>query len=188
MYKIATHDSATGEKGSDILSLLVTPFAMTQSKTISEQYDCGCRMFDIRVRRSRHNNEWICAHGLWESKKTVDDILTYLNEKGDTYVTITYEGRKSNDFIDFINTTTERYKDIVFGGAAYKFSEGDKGCKNKYNYVTQYPKNWPPCRSEFKKLDGRSWHTYLPLPWLWKKLYYNKPAFNEDTYIYVDFL
>ena len=37
--KIATHDSATGEKGRGFLSFLVAPFAKTQSKTIKEQYD-----------------------------------------------------------------------------------------------------------------------------------------------------
>ena len=48
--KIATHDSATGEKGKGLLSIIGTPFARTQSKTIKEQYDTGCRMFDIRVK------------------------------------------------------------------------------------------------------------------------------------------
>ena len=51
MNKIATHDSATGEKGRGFLSFLVTPFAKTQSKTIKEQYDAGCRSFDIRVKK-----------------------------------------------------------------------------------------------------------------------------------------
>ena len=39
MNKIATHDSATGEKGKGFLSFLVTSVAKTQSKTIKEQYD-----------------------------------------------------------------------------------------------------------------------------------------------------
>jgi len=39
--KIATHDSATGEKGKGFLSFLVSPFAKTQSKSIQEQYDAG---------------------------------------------------------------------------------------------------------------------------------------------------
>ena len=43
MNKIATHNSSTGEKGKGFLSFLVTPFAKTQSKTIKEQYDAGCR-------------------------------------------------------------------------------------------------------------------------------------------------
>ena len=43
MYKIATHNSATGEKGSGIISWFGTPFAKTQSKTIAQQYEYGCR-------------------------------------------------------------------------------------------------------------------------------------------------
>ena len=54
MNKIATHDSATGEKGKGFLSFLVSPFAKTQSKSLQEQYDAGCRSFDIRVRE----DEW----------------------------------------------------------------------------------------------------------------------------------
>ena len=73
MLKIATHDSATGEKGQGFLSWLITPFAKTQSKTIKEQYDVGCRMFDIRVKLI--NNEWYCAHGIWRTKRTAEDIL-----------------------------------------------------------------------------------------------------------------
>ena len=78
MNKIATHDSATGEKGRGFLSFLVTPFAKTQNKTIKEQYDAGCRSFDIRVRE----DEWgvyICAHGLWKSKKSATEILSEVN-------------------------------------------------------------------------------------------------------------
>ena len=51
--KIATHDSATGEKGKGFLSFLVSPFAKTQSKTIKEQYDAGCRSFDMCIEKRR---------------------------------------------------------------------------------------------------------------------------------------
>ena len=50
MRKIATHDSATGEKSKGFLSWIGTPFARTQRKTLREQYEAGCRMFDIRVK------------------------------------------------------------------------------------------------------------------------------------------
>ena len=53
MNKIATHDSATGERGHGLLSWLVTPFAKTQSKTIAEQYAAGCR--SLRSARSPGN-------------------------------------------------------------------------------------------------------------------------------------
>jgi hypothetical protein len=47
---IATHNSATGEKPANILSWFLIPFCRTQSKTIKEQYEAGCRLFDLRVR------------------------------------------------------------------------------------------------------------------------------------------
>ena len=50
MLKIGTHDSATGEHG-NWWSWLFYPFAKTQSKTIKEQYEAGCRLFDIRIRK-----------------------------------------------------------------------------------------------------------------------------------------
>ena len=59
--KIATHDSATGEKGKGLLSIIGTPFARTQSKTIEEQYVAECRMFDIRVKLIK--GSFKCAHG-----------------------------------------------------------------------------------------------------------------------------
>lgn len=40
----------------------------------------------------------------------------------------------------------------------------------------------------FKVLDGTSWHTYLPIPFIWKKIYYNKVDFNNEVYQMVDFL
>lgn len=39
----------------------------------------------------------------------------------------------------------------------------------------------------FLPLDGRSWHTYLPIPWLFKKIYNDTPTFNNEYYTYVDF-
>jgi hypothetical protein len=44
---LATHNSATGERGGGLLSLLLTPFARCQSKTLVEQYKSGVRLFDI---------------------------------------------------------------------------------------------------------------------------------------------
>lgn len=48
--------------------------------------------------------------------------------------------------------------------------------------------NAPATISMFKNLDGSTWHTYIPIPWLWKKIYYNKPKFNSEYYTLVDFL
>ena len=49
LKKIATHDSATGERSKNFLHALGKPFAQTQNKTIKEQYEVGVRYFDLRI-------------------------------------------------------------------------------------------------------------------------------------------
>lgn len=190
MKLIATHDSATGEKGKGILSWLGTPFARTQSKTIKEQYEVGCRMFDLRVKLT-NKNEWRCAHGIWVTERIAEDIIRELNSFEDKcYVSFTYEGNKDNvyEFTKFINDMQEKYTHFVWGGIAVKYGEGSHLFKVKYDYLKGYPAGWPASKQGFLPLDGRSWHIILPIPWLWKKLYNNNPVFNEKYYTFVDFL
>lgn len=186
--KIATHDSATGERGQGFLSLLVTPFAKTQSKTIKEQYEAGCRMFDIRVKED--GSEWRCAHGLWKSERIAYHIIWEIDNLGEPcYVTITYEGKNApTEFCIFVDNCKKYTKNIIFGGIAIKYGKGSNLFKVKYDYVEPYPKEWPSNEQAFLPLDGRSWHILLPIPWLWKKICYNKVEFNDKVYKYVDFL
>ncbi len=187
--KIATHDSATGEKGKGILSWVGTPFAKTQSKSIKEQYDAGCRMFDIRVKLIK--GEWRCAHGLWKSKRLALDILKEINSfKNKCYVTLTYEGtnKRKDEFIEFVNQVRIECTNIKFGGIAIKYGEGSNLLKVSYDYIFSYPKGWPSSVSKFLPLNGSTWHILLPIPWLWKKIYNNNPVFDTKTYTYVDFL
>jgi hypothetical protein len=60
--------------------------------------------------------------------------------------------------------------------------------KVKFDYIKPYPTGWPGARQGFLPLDGKTWHIILPLPWLWKKLYHNTPVFNENYFVFVDFL
>lgn len=199
--KIATHNSATGESGYGIISWISTPFSKTQSKTIKEQIEAGCRLFDIRIRKTKRG--WVCCHGIWESKKLLEDILTEINNvNDDVYCDITFEDDFSDDKVTkttlytllgkyFINTNTSRkefddkidelintYTNIKFCQINVKFPE--------WKCVIQ--PNTVPYKCVFKALDGKTWHTILPIPWLWKKIYYNKPEFNTEYYTYVDFL
>lgn len=174
--KIATHNSATGEKGHGILSWLGTPFACCQSKTIAEQYKAGCRFFDIRVKYT--NRGWICAHGLWESKKDLSEILNQIDAFGYCYVMLTYEGEAPKDFLEIVDVWVNHYNKITFTSINTK--KPTWKCLRTYNNV--------PMQGAFKNLDGSSWHTYIPIPWLWKKIYYNKPTFNDDYFKMVDFL
>lgn len=188
MNKIATHDSATGEKGKGVLSIIGTPFARTQSKTIKEQYEAGCRMFDIRVKLIR--GEWRCAHGLWQSKRLAEDIIKEINGFEERcYVTMTYEGGSKNKqhFVEFVSRAQRACGNIKWGAIAIKYGEGSHLFKVKYDYIYQ-AKNWPVCKQGFLPLDGKTWHILLPIPWLWKKLYNDKPEFSKQYYTYVDFL
>lgn len=189
MLKIATHDSATGEKGWGFLSWLVTPFAKTQRLSLKEQYDAGCRSFDIRVKKS--GSEWICAHGLWKSKRTFQDIIAELAWfKDRCQVCITYEGKAehNDELIDLYSRMRKGYKHIIWGYLAVKYGKDSTGLKVKYDIIQEGQALYEGGEQGFVPLDGRSLHTLLPIPWLWKKIYHDKPVFNEDKFVYVDFL
>lgn len=178
MLKIGTHDSVTGEKSYGFLSYVGLIFAKCQSKTIKEQYDFGCRYFDIRTKKTKRG--WICAHGLWQSKRTLNDILQEINNFNEqSYVQITYEGEiDKNLFLDNVNEWIKQYPNIIF--TMVNIKKPTWQCIKEFNIV--------PIQGEFIHLDFTSWHTLIPIPWLWKKIYYNKPSFNENIFKLVDFL
>lgn len=189
MIKIGTHDSATGESGKGILSWLVTPFAKTQRKTIAEQYDYGCRSFDIRIKKV--NDEWHCAHGLWTSKRTLKDVIKEINAFGDRcYVSVTYEGKIDNndEIIALFNKLKIVYKHIIWGNLSVKYGKDSNGLKVKYDVVVNAQPKFEGGVQGFLALDGSTWHTYIPIPWLWNKIYTKEHVFNEDIFTIVDFL
>lgn len=188
MKLIATHDSVTGEGSTGILSFLLAPFAKTQNKTLKEQYDCGCRMFDIRVRYK--DGKFICAHGLWECAKTAKEILSELDSFEDyKNVVLTYEGNNKfqKEFEDFAYEAERLFPNINFCEVSIKYGKGSSIFKVKYD-VIRGNYNGIKCKQGFKPLDGRSWHILLPIPKLWKKIYYDKPEFNDEYFLFVDFL
>lgn len=179
MIKIGTHNSATGEKGKGLLSLLATPFAKCQSKTIKEQYDAGCRMFDIRVK-------WVdgyfrCAHGLWTSERYAYGILQELNNLGKCIVLLTYEGSLSSyqekNFIESVALMKAAFPNITWREVCVK-----KGWRCIIPSETA-EKN----TKDFATIDKSITFALCPIPWIWKKLS-RKHTFNEDTYSLVDFL
>ena len=60
--------------------------------------------------------------------------------------------------------------------------------KVSYDEVPQEDGNYEGGIQGFLPLDGRSWHTYLPIPWLWDRLYNRPHTFNSDKFTFVDFL
>lgn len=190
MLKISTHDSATGEKPVNLLSFLMIPFARTQSKTLQEQYNAGCRYFDIRARL--YKGKFHSGHGLFTTKRTLDDILEQLNNFGDTiYIQLTYEDKFIKEdikqkFYELIERIKNEYKNIKIGPVIAKYIDDDLIID--WVEIVSPPKDFPALQSKFKALNGRTWHTFIPIPWLWKKIYFNKPEFNEDIFTQVDFL
>ena len=192
MNKIATHDSATGEKGKGFLSFLVSPFAKTQSKSIQEQYDAGCRSFDIRVRKDK-DGIFRCAHGLWTSKKYASEILSEINSfQEPCQVCVTYEGCIDNqqdykDYEYYCEWCKNAFFNIIWGKFCIKYNKKST-VKVSYDVVIPEDKNYSGGIQGFLPLDGRSWHTYIPIPWLWDRIYMRPHKFNEDKFTFVDFL
>jgi len=195
MEKIATHNSATGEKSGGWTWLLL-PFAKCQSKSIREQYLSGCRLFDIRLKWV--NGGLRCGHGLWYTKKFAYEILEEINTFSEEYnssvpnVILTFEDKKINKQASFmaVDLFKRSFKNINWGPVYIKWGENSGTVSTVYDLMwdrePQY--NVGATEQSYKVLDGKSWHTFLPIPWLWKKLYYNKPEFNDNIYKFVDFL
>lgn len=187
-YYIATHDSASGESPL-WYCYPILPFARTQFKTIKEQYEAGCRGFDIRVKY--HLGQWRCAHGIFFTKRSALDILNEINDFPERcYVDLTYEGRTKNpqEFLHFVGIVKTIFPNIIYGSVSTKYSIGDKGFKVNYTLLEPPQSDYIGGTQGFLPLDGRSWHTYLPIPWLWNKLYTKEHKFNNINFTYVDFL
>lgn len=187
MLKIATHDSATGEKGM-FYCLPLEPFVKTQSKTIRDQYDAGCRSFDIRVKK--HAGTWRCAHGWWFTRRSALDIFKEI----DTFpercqVCITYEGRAihNDEFLQFVGIIKSTFTNIIYGNIAIKYGKME-GTKFVYTNLEKHQEGYEGGKQGFLPLNGGTWHSLIPIPWLWDRIYKRPHVFNEETFTYVDFL
>lgn len=175
---IATHNSGTGESPKGLLSYLLTPFARCQSKTIEEQYDAGCRFFDIRLRYVDGVLKF--AHKPWVSKKGIYDILPILANKPEKYaIGVMYEGSLTDEelakFEGEIKSITEQYNiDLAYFGVRTPWKVHYENPDYAYDYG-------------FQPLNPNSWHMYIPIPWMWNKIKGNH-KFNTDKYLMVDFL
>lgn len=189
MLKIATHDSASGEKPINFISWLMIPFARTQSKTIAQQIESGCRMFDLHARKV--NGTYHPSNGSFVIKRTLEDVIRQIDKvRGDVYVSVTYDSKniteeEMKEFTTWMKKTKVKYANINWGPVAAKYL--DENSEIKWKMLCKADK-WPQQESKFIDVNGKTWHKYLPIPWLWKKIYNNKPQFNKRKYIYVDFL
>lgn len=176
MMKIGTHNSITGEKGDDFISLLGTPFAKCQSKTLKEQYEAGCRLFDLRVLKV--DGTWKGAHGLWHSKRTIQDIWHELESYGDCYAIMTYEGNVNDtDFKDF--------KSLIEEAKTHQIHWVYFAAKKPEWEVIDYTDPTVGIRQGFLVM-GSDWHSILPIPYIWRKK--KRVPFDDKVYTLVDFL
>ena len=179
---LATHNSGTGEKGYGWWSFLLAPFAKCQSKTLVEQFREGVRLFDIRVRK--RGDKWVFAHGLWESEDAVGYALSDLNleafKAGEkAIVLVTYEGKCSNK-LEYISEVSswDCFSWIEVAEINVK--------KPKWRTLARY-KNvaYNQC---FRVLDFSTWHTLVPIPWLWARIERApRPSKSSKFYMY-DFI
>lgn len=196
MDKIGTHDSMTGET-SVWWSIPLIPFARTQSKNLLEQFHSGCRLFDIRLKYV--GGKWRGAHGWWFTKESATTLLKNLFETAkfhqqEIHVLLTYEGKakNSNDFLNYVDEVIIpcRNEYVKFGQICSKYSDTTSGIVVDYAVLRNAEDKWidRPTEQYFKPLDGRTWHTYIPIPFLWKQFFYKNVEFDSMTYKFVDFL
>lgn len=181
---IGTHNSGTGEPSKSWYHKLLIPFARCQRYSIREQLNRGCKLFDLRVRKD--GNDYILCHGLWKSKKTLDDVLEQIDEQGfidhcQYKVLITYEGTLSHllptTFKMIMKSKVAGYRNVSLAQIAIK----------KPEWYVLYSDDVTNVKQGFMCLDFHSWHTLLPIPWLWSK-FYRKIDYSNDVYTLVDFL
>lgn len=187
MIKIATHDSATGEKSKNILHALGKVFAQTQTKTIKEQYEAGVRYFDIRV-----DKDLVLCHGLWKANKNFADLLIemrkYVTET--VYMRVIIERKYTDDEIERIqkkirNLVNLHGKNIKLTYIAQKIPW--KTLKEYRDIPVRMAFLSVPTPKEYLTLAHDDWRRYIPIPRVLKKIT-PKVEFNEDRFVMVDFV
>ena len=188
MNKIATHDSATGEKSKNWLHALGKVFAQTQTKTIKEQYEVGVRYFDLRV-----DKDLVLCHGLWESDKTLNQVMTEMSHFADkVYVRVIIERKYSQE--EYVELCKKIRKSINLRGKgnvilhyiAHKLPKWTVlvSCRTidvNFSYLSV------PTPKEYLTLAHKDWRRYIPIPRILKKIT-PKVEFNEDCFTMVDFV
>ena len=76
---IGTHDSITAHPPRKWWMKLFKPIAVTQDKTIYQQYMDGVRCFDLRVRLDK-DDKWVMCHGLYEVKANFYEVIENLRD------------------------------------------------------------------------------------------------------------
>lgn len=195
---ISTHNSATGNSGYGFFSKLATPFAKCQSKSLTEQYEAGCRYFDIRVVKT-DDRGLVTAHGPWRGI-TLFDALEELRDacsldNGFVYIDVTWEENVSKwsdskkrysvavvkHYVEHVNFDCENREDKPIRLVSIR---------GKHPFGTVFWKSdehKPAMVQKIKALYWFTWRLLIPIPWFWRKVY-GQAEFNNEYYTQVDFL
>ena len=183
--KIATHDSGTGEPSLRWYHRLLVPFSRCQLLNLTEQYEHGCRYFDLRVRKSS-DGRWRLCHGLWQSSTTLtqafDDLMqASLRSNDSVYAMITYEGSLTTDqqqqFLREMKELVEGYPMITLTEINCKLPH--------WTLISRLCS--VPFEAAYVKIVG--WKCLLPIPFIWQLITEDDDMeFNSDIFTMVDFL
>ena len=187
MIKIATHDSATGEKSKNWLHALGKVFAQTQTKTIREQYEVGVRYFDLRV-----DKDLVLCHGLWKANKDFADLLIEMKKyvEDTVYIRVIIERKYDKGVIDEL---TKKIRNLVnLHGKHIKLTYIAQ--KIPWKTIKEY-RDIPfvcaylsvPTPKEYLTLPYDDWRRYIPIPRVLKKIT-KEVEFSEDRFTMVDFI
>lgn len=190
--KLASHNSFSSYQPKRWWMKLINPFAKCQDKSISQQYDDGVRMFDIRVRP--HTCE--AAHGLvvYEYVNIAHALewLDTVDEK--VYVRLCCEGKLEDTewFKDYFSRCVEDFPNITFFGGYIKqgwtkvIDCEDPICLELYRTFNHYKseKGW---NNKLKSIFDYILH---PFPRYWAKkdnAKYIAENKDSDLFIMLDF-
>lgn len=148
---IGTHDSVTAHPPKKWWMKLGKSIAVTQDKTVYNQYLDGIRCFDFRIRLDK-SGEWVMCHGLYEVDLDIYDILYWLKEEAEdrrenVYIRIVLEDKKH------CNKEAERFVKFCEWAESFSpyiiFIAGNRKSDWKQLYKFGYPnqRQWMPVSS-----------------------------------------
>lgn len=187
---LGSHNTMTYLTPDNKLLKLFSFLYKCQDETISEQFNRGCRCFDLRIRL--HKGNWVFAHGLFRSSDYQPmDILNILNalavmNNEKLYIRLLLETKKYNKeqeegFVEFCKSLKNKY----FGNLI--FFEG----RRKYDWEILYDFGVYPNVVQYVG-SMRSWYGKI-----WPKLYWainierdlqEASSQSDDTLCLFDFI
>lgn len=189
-FIIASHDTMSYEKPK---AWYLKPFhfvAKCQSLSIFDQYEqYGIRLFDLRIRWNKKDNKWVFSHGCMVfDTPDVEDILSWLNDRGSCMVRLVLEYNSptknideiSDRFCTFCDEVIKNFPNIQFFEFRRKYD-----WKKLYTYLDEpNPDLFQATSSMTGKIIDDWW------PWLYAWLF-NKDVLNQGTtheYLLMDFI